>query len=170
MRLVRVPIGSRHRNLEVTGPCQPGDKGKRLLPCRCVLCGTEALFQKGNVLNGAANCNCHREVLGGKSNTHEGIMFMAARRRARKAGLPFTITLENIQIPDRCPVLGISMRRGKGNGNHQPCSPTLDRIDPEKGYVPGNVWVICYKANRMKSDATIEELELLVQALKRARQ
>lgn len=45
-------------------------------------------------------------------------------------------------------------------------SPTIDKIIPNLGYVKGNVWVISAKANRMKSNATVEELELLVKNLK----
>lgn len=41
-------------------------------------------------------------------------------------------------------------------------SPTLDRKDSTRGYVPDNVWVISHRANRMKNNATLEEMELLV--------
>lgn len=44
--------------------------------------------------------------------------------------------------------------------------PSLDKIIPKLGYVKGNVWVVSNKANRIKSNATIEELELLVKNLK----
>ena len=37
-------------------------------------------------------------------------------------------------------------------------SPTLDRIVPELGYVPGNVAVISWKANRLKGNNTDPEL------------
>ena len=47
-----------------------------------------------------------------------------------------------------------------------PNSYSLDRIDSSKGYIPGNVWVISRRANAIKSDATLEELELLVKNLK----
>lgn len=45
-------------------------------------------------------------------------------------------------------------------------SYSLDRIDSSKGYIKGNVWVIPFKANRIKSDATLEELELIAKNLK----
>lgn len=44
--------------------------------------------------------------------------------------------------------------------------PSLDKIIPKLVYVKGNVWVVSNKANRIKSNATIEELELLVKNLK----
>jgi hypothetical protein len=33
--------------------------------------------------------------------------------------------------------------------------------------VKGNVWVVSFKANSMKRDATLEELEMLVENLRR---
>jgi hypothetical protein len=36
-------------------------------------------------------------------------------------------------------------------------SPSIDRIDPRLGYLPGNVWIICNRANRIKSDGTARE-------------
>lgn len=61
-------------------------------------------------------------------------------------------------VPPCCPVLGIPLvrRKGRGVADH---SPTLDRLIPAKGYVRGNVMVISMRANRIKSDATLEELE-----------
>ena len=44
--------------------------------------------------------------------------------------------------------------------------PSLDRIDGAKGYVKGNVRVISHRANMLKNDATIEELELVLKDLR----
>lgn len=85
-------------------------------------------------------------------------MFYNAKTRARKAGLPFTITLDDVVIPTHCPILGIPLFRAKGRGGQAENSPTLDRVRPELGYVRGNVIVISNRANRIKSDATIKEL------------
>lgn len=59
-------------------------------------------------------------------------------------------------IPERCPVLGIPLRLGEMSDRAS--SPSLDRIDPRRGYVRGNVLVVSYRANQIKSDATPDEL------------
>lgn len=64
-----------------------------------------------------------------------------------------------------CPVLGIPIFSGRGKQIDN--SPNLDRIVPEKGYVPGNVRVISAKANRIKSNATAEELKLVWEDLQK---
>lgn len=83
-------------------------------------------------------------------------MFQNARVRARLAEVPFTITVNDIIIPTHCPVLGIPLVKNKRGGGND--SPSLDRIRPELGYVPGNVIVVSQKANRIKSNATLKEL------------
>lgn len=43
---------------------------------------------------------------------------------------------------------------------------SLDRIDPRKGYVKGNVWIISYRANLIKNDGTAEEHEMIAKAMR----
>jgi len=79
------------------------------------------------------------------------------KARAKRQGIDFDITLADIPIPDKCPVLGFPLIRSAGKGpSYQ--SPTVDRIDPGKGYIPGNVQVISHLANRMKNSADREQL------------
>jgi hypothetical protein len=59
-------------------------------------------------------------------------------------------------IPSKCPVLGIPLHRGVGGFCDN--SPTLDRFIPELGYVKGNVEVISFRANRIKCDASMDEV------------
>ena len=81
-----------------------------------------------------------------------------AQERARRKGVPFEITPEDIRSVwrDTCPVFGVSLTINKGCVG--PTSYTLDRIEPAKGYVPGNIQILSHKANSMKRDATREEL------------
>lgn len=86
-------------------------------------------------------------------------MFKAAKERAARKNLPFNIELSDVIIPEVCPVLGIPLvvsLRGKPGWYDD--SPSLDRVKPHKGYVKGNVNVISNRANRLKMDATYDEL------------
>lgn len=84
-----------------------------------------------------------------------------ARRRAREKGLPYNIYSEDIVVPEICPILKIPLFCGKGAQISN--SPNLDRIIPKLGYVLGNIQVISHRANRIKYDATLEELKSIVQ-------
>jgi hypothetical protein len=88
----------------------------------------------------------------------EWALWAAAKQRARNLGLPFDIEVSDVVIPPRCPVLGVPLKR-KSNRGGGDASPSLDRIVPERGYVKGNIAVISNKANRIKSNATPEELD-----------
>lgn len=79
-----------------------------------------------------------------------------AKDRARRKGLEFDLTVDDISIPNLCPVLKVPLC----TNSSRPCgfSPSLDRIDPTKGYIRGNVIVVSYRANRLKSDASLLEL------------
>lgn len=89
-----------------------------------------------------------------------------ARRRAHQGGLDCTITIADLlPLPAMCPVLGIVLNYGglrSCGGMQQEDAPSLDRIDNAKGYVPGNVAVISWRANRLKSDASILELRRIL--------
>ena len=81
-----------------------------------------------------------------------------ARQRARMNRLSFSITEADIQIPKHCPWLGIRLTDVCAARVRSDSSPSLDRVDSTRGYVPGNIEVISWRANRIKCDATIDEL------------
>ena len=89
----------------------------------------------------------------------ERTMLLNAKHRAKKKGIPFEISLSDIQIPNQCPITLMPLVLGEGKIKLN--SPTLDRIDITKGYVPGNVAVISNRANYNKGDFSIEEIERL---------
>lgn len=61
-----------------------------------------------------------------------------------------------------CPVFGVEFKwDNKGKRNYNNNSPTVDRIDNSKGYLMANIRIISRRANSLKTDATIEELELI---------
>lgn len=87
----------------------------------------------------------------------EQAMLSAAKARAKDLGLQFNIDISDIIVPDACPVLGIKLSIEGVKQN----SPSLDRIFPELGYTKGNVRVISWRANWIKNNSTIEEIEKL---------
>lgn len=89
----------------------------------------------------------------------EKALLIHAKARAKSKGIPFELTVSDIVIPDTCPVLGIPLVSG---GKGEPGLPSLDRILPERGYVPGNVAVISYRANMLKNQSSLTELKKLV--------
>lgn len=94
-------------------------------------------------------------------------LYHNAKKRAKGKGVPFEITKDDIVVPEFCPVLGIKLERGRGARGYIDSSPSLDRIVPELGYVPGNVAVISMRANRIKNDATAEELAAVLAFVKK---
>ena len=131
--------------------------------CRCE-CGIEKTVQGSLLKNGnTKSCGCfRRDRMGdafrshGKSKTLQYCMFYDARKRAQRFGIPFTIEPDDIKIPDKCPVLGIQF------GESRDFRPSLDRTVPSLGYTPSNILVVSFRANRIKSDATIEELRSII--------
>jgi len=87
-------------------------------------------------------------------------MLVSARSRAKRYNYPFDITIEDIVIPEFCPVLGIKLERNGGSCNY--ATPSLDKMIPELGYVKGNINVISWRANWIKQNATLEEITKLV--------
>lgn len=109
-----------------------------------------------------------RSIKKNKAERPLEMMVRTASYRAPRLGVPFEITEDDVFIPEVCPVLGIPL---KMNDSTEPYGrpddmPTLDRVNPSLGYVKGNVCVISMRANRLKQDASLSELEALVAYVK----
>jgi hypothetical protein len=102
------------------------------------------------------SCNAARV----KGQSPESKMYTRAKTRANKRGLAFDLEKCDIHIPETCPILGIPLYvfKGGAKGGGKPNSPSLDRIDNNRGYVKDNIQVISHLANCMKSSATVPEL------------
>jgi hypothetical protein len=142
--------------------CGYCERGPRL----CVGCGQADL--KGTM---AWRCEPCREawdagasgrVRQWQEDNPEATMLIRARTRARKYGIECTIMLDDVRAAwpedNRCPVFGIDLVRNLGRAHASPASPSLDRIDNSKGYVPGNIHVISNAANGTKRDLNAAEL------------
>lgn len=81
-------------------------------------------------------------------------LWQRAKKRAKKFGRDFNLNLDDIIIPEYCPILGIRLESCSGYPKN--CSPSLDRINNSKGYIRGNVGVISHLANKMKREMSPE--------------
>ena len=94
----------------------------------------------------------------------EQALWSSRKYWANKNGVKFDLKISDIVIPEFCPVLGIKLETGDHKSVES--SPTLDRKIPSLGYVKNNIAVISHKANRMKSDMTISDVEMLLKYMK----
>jgi hypothetical protein len=93
-----------------------------------------------------------------------GQMLVAVKRRATRDNLPYNLTPEMINIPTHCPVLGMELMFNKGQAEDN--SPSIDKLVPSLGYVEGNISIISYRANMLKSNASLEEMKALYEWFK----
>lgn len=91
-------------------------------------------------------------------------LLTTARKRAKEKGIACTIREEDIHVPVLCPIMGV--RLGRARGAFDKSSPSLDRVDSTLGYIPGNVRVISWFANKLKNDMTLDQAEKLVSYMK----
>ena len=87
------------------------------------------------------------------------LLYKNIKSRCKRMGREFSIDIKDIIIPEKCPVFGFELKRE--DRETWMCAPSVDRIDSSKGYIKGNVTVVSRRANIIKRDATIEELEQL---------
>jgi hypothetical protein len=93
--------------------------------------------------------------------TENPIKFLVDRTRnaAKKRELSFDLSEEDFTIPTDCPVLGIPLRLRDGGSDN---AVSVDRLDNQLGYVRGNVAIISNRANKIKGDSTLAEVEAVI--------
>lgn len=162
-------IGKLFGRLTVVEVVSVGGKMSCLCECSCER-GKLTRPRLSKVLSGwTKSCGCLSAERARIGNSTHGLtrnyksspryyLWHGAKTRAKKKNIPFDIIALDIHIPDTCPVLGIPLRVVPRALGGRDCSPTLDRLRPEKGYVRDNIAVISYRANRIKSDSSPDEL------------
>lgn len=95
-------------------------------------------------------------------------LYSSCKARAKQLNLEFNIELSDIIIPSHCPYLKQKLTNlfAEEGATKAWYNPSVDRIDPTKGYVKGNIEIISRRANVMKNNATVEELLLFAEAIK----
>lgn len=114
----------------------------------CKKCGADEWYRQKNGTRMCKPCQRARVRAGRARRDGPEKLWTRARDRARAAGLPFDITVDDVRAvySDRCPVTNV--RWGPG-----PLAASLDRLRPSRGYVKGNIAVLSLRANMVKSDA-----------------
>lgn len=174
MGVFRDLTGQTFGRLLVTDLVDRGGKNKSAKWCCMCECGMVTHVYTYALNNGSVrSCGCSRvewnktgdaRRIDGRKKNPLYSSYMSAQNRARKRGLEFTLKFEDLIVPEHCPVLGMKLEHS--TGGHADNSPSLDRVDNSKGYTQDNVRIISRRANCLKNDATLEELEAIVRYIK----
>ena len=128
----------------------------------CTKCGiekeyTEEFFSKREHGKLRADCRtCYNKYY--RDNNHRYLkasMVYDAKERAKKKNMDFNLVKKDIHFPEVCPVFNIKLEHGRKNWKS---SPTIDRIDNNKGYVLDNCIVVSCIANTIKNSATPKQI------------
>lgn len=93
--------------------------------------------------------------------SYEKRMLHRTTARAKRRGLECTLTLEDIVLPDLCPVFNVPFIYGDVDWTY-----SIDRRDNSKGYTKDNIMIMSNKANRLKNNASLADLEQLIDFLR----
>ena len=145
-------------------PCVKGHVAPRNQRKHCVQCIREYRKAKGHFSDGTkrwrdqnrAHANAWRREYARRNPAWR--MVASAKRTAKVLGVPFNLTPEDISVPTHCPVLGVPLTYGIKGLRARDWSASLDRIVPAIGYVKGNVVVVSWRVNRIKCDASLDDL------------
>ena len=93
-----------------------------------------------------------------------------ARSRARAKGVPFSIDsnfIDRMLVDQRwcCAISQIPFSPPRRRAGKDPFSPSLDRIIPSLGYVPGNLRVVCNLVNSAMMDWGLEAFLTAVEVM-----
>lgn len=106
---------------------------------------------------------CSRDIIKARYRAHKNnspFIWKCTKIKssAKSRNLPFDLTPEYLESiwSGVCPITNVNLVWDADRSN--PFGAELDRIIPSKGYVKGNVAFISRRMNKIKSDATSEEL------------
>ncbi len=138
-------------------PCKHGHLSYRYISGGCEICSP---IKGRNIYSRSRRSNLARRI---KHRIKH--LLGAVKARAKLKCIEFSLVESDIKIPVKCPSCKVNIRFAY-EGRQPDNTPSLDRIDNTRGYVPDNIDVICYRCNHLKSDADIQELENIVAYMK----
>ncbi len=107
---------------------------------------------------------CRRQSLERRRKDPVGYLLRQAKYRAKMLGKEFSVSKEDLEIPEFCPIMGIPLFLTEGRRG--PNSYSVDRKDNSKGYTKENTRIISFLANSRKGDLTIEQVERMLRYMK----
>ena len=164
-------VGDKHHLLTITEVIKPA-KGRTLVSAKCECGGVIENVRPDKIKRGhITSCGClawdpHNQTTHGQSRSREYLMWATCKSRAKAKGIPFDLKVEDIVIPEFCPLLGIKLNTKPDKVNRW-SSPSIDRLIPTKGYIKGNILVCSMRANTIKNNASLDELMTLTDNLHR---
>ena len=97
-----------------------------------------------------------------------GRMLASAKKRAKVAGLEFSLTTDDVLWPilfGKCQATGLPFDLSRSRGGHRahPFAPSIDRVDSSKGYTKNNVQIVCNIHNVAKNEWAESVFNLYIQ-------
>ena len=138
--------------------------------CKMGFCNNKILCENPNnpkkYRNICDNCNyLLRNVTKSSNGTNSSWRYMRGmvEKATHRGKYEVKITADDIcavwPADNKCPVFGFEFSVGEPRIN----SPSLDRINNNKGYTPDNIQIISDLANKMKQNANDEQLTKFAQ-------
>jgi len=133
----------------------------------CKKCNTEKEYKAFSEHSGCklgidtSSCKyCKKSAVDWKAVPLEKRIFNRIKTRAKRKNQDFNLDLEDIIIPTECPVFKVPFIYGDIDWTY-----SVDRINNSKGYIKGNIQILSNRANRLKGDFEIEELQVMIDFL-----
>lgn len=162
----------KNKNMARSGKNQHGEPKEKIICSRCkkpLAFGCFSFKDKNNPSKGkretCKSCSAEKARIERERRKNNWkykpslAMLNNSKQRAKNKNIEHTILLEDINIPDVCPVLGITLEVGDRKSHQN--APSIDRLDNTKGYHKDNIIVMSVRANMIKKDASLDELILL---------
>lgn len=128
----------------------------RIWLCLCD-CGKHKIQTSHKLLRGNQSCGCQRIISITKGNNIiSGVWYGKIKGNAKKRNLDFSVSLEYLtslfkKQNAQCSLSGLEIKIPMGRYDSVKTTASLDRIDNNKGYIPGNVQFVHKNINYMKS-------------------
>lgn len=164
--------------------------GNWKIVCECLICGKKDVIRKFSEWykykrlikenpKTYINCGCshpaykkgYRSKLKPNTFSHLYKQLKNIEYRAKRENIPFNLDIEyfidkdnkpdgqKTGYPEYCPIFGTKLNHIQGSDN----MASFDKVLPEHGYVKGNVQIISYRANRLKSNMHIKDFRKFVE-------